>query len=390
MLNTIRSYLKQNNIDAWVIYDFAATNPAYLRLIGNTFSTRKSFLIVSTVDAPMLICHIIDLPGIQKNSGPIQFTYKPYRTWQEMFDLLGNSLKNKNRIIMEVSHDGLMPRSSFADYGTVCLIKRFVNEILPSADLFQLLTATFDGDSLILHRQAAAAIDKIKDEAFAKISQDVRINGFSDEYDVQQFILERFRQEKLVTDSAPIVAIGENAISPHYEPTQHQHSKIKPGDLVLIDLWAKYALPNSVFADITWMGFVGDTIPSKIQNVFDTVKTAIDHALSFLTSELPVRDVCGYEVDDVCNQYLRKQGYGNYIVHRTGHSISPGDSDHGIGVNIDNFETHDTRHIINNIAFSLEPALYLPEFGLREEINVYIQNRQPYVYTPRQNKILLL
>lgn len=390
MLEKIKAYLAENGADAWVIYDFAAANPAYIRLVGNTFSTRKCFLIIGADGDAVIVCHVIDLPGIQASKKAIKFRYEAYRTWQEMDRLLENNLSGKKRVMMEISDNGLLPRSSFADYGTVCSVKRFVEEVVSSADLFQSLSATFEGESLCLHKRAAEAVNAIKDEAFAKISKDVRQKGFADEYEVQQFILERFRQEGMVTDSAPIVAIGKNANSPHYEPTEENHSLIKKGDLVLIDLWAKYDRPDAVFADITWMGYVGSAVPAAVQKVFDTVKTAIDRALAFLERELPRRDVCGYEVDDVCNRYMTEQGYGEYIVHRTGHSISLGESDHGVGVNIDNFETHDTRRIIEHVAFSLEPALYLPEFGLREEINVYIDGKKPHVYTPRQEKIILL
>ena len=390
MLEKIKEYLAKNCIDAWVVYDFAATNPAYIRLIGATFSTRKCFVVIGSDGDAVIICHVIDLPSIQRNKKEISFRYDVYRTWQEMDALLKKNLRGKKKVMMEISENGLLPRSSFVDYGTVCSIKRFVEEVVSSADLFQILTATFEGQSLILHQQAAKDVNEIKDEAFRKISEDIQKKGFANEYEVQQFILKRFKDNKMVTDSAPIVAIGRNANSPHYEPTAEKHSLIKKGDLVLIDLWAKYDRDDAVYADITWMGYVGNSVPPVIQKVFNIVKTAIDRALEFIERELPQRDIYGYEVDNVCNRYMTEQGYGQYIIHRTGHSISLGESDHGVGVNIDNFETHDTRHIINNIAFSLEPALYLPEFGLREEINVYINDRKPCVYTPRQERILLL
>lgn len=388
MFETIKDYLAKHNIDAWVIYDFASTNPAFTKLVGNAFSTRKCFLIFDG-KYKILICHIIDMPGLQKLVDGT-FIFKPFRTWKEMDSILKQTLSKYNRVMMEISDNGLMPRSSYADYGTVCSIKRFVNEVVSSADMFQSLTAPFYGESLDSHIRAAKLVDEIKNAAFAKISSDIQTRGYSDEYEIQQFILAKFAENDMITDSAPIVAIGKNANSPHYEPSINEHSHIVNGDLVLIDLWAKFSGANNVFADITWMGFVGESIPQHIQRVFDVVKTAIDLALEFLERELPKRKVCGYEVDDICNNYITSQGFGDYIVHRTGHSISLGESDHGVGVNIDNFETHDTREIIDNIAFSLEPAIYMPEFGLREEIDVYIDNRRPVVYTPRQEKILLL
>ncbi len=388
MFDTIKDYLIKNNIDAWVIYDFASTNPAFTKLVGNAFSTRKCFLVLDR-QSKILICHIIDKPALQKLVDK-SFIFKTFRTWKEMDYILQDTMSTYKCVMMEISDNGLMPRSSYVDYGTVCSIKRFVNEIVSSADMFQKLTAPFSGKSLDSHIKAAKIVNEIKNEAFKKISTDIKLHGYSDEYEIQQYILKKFTENDMVTDSSPIVAIGKNASSPHYEPSTNVHSRITKGDLVLIDLWAKFNGTDNVFADITWMGFVGNVIPKQIQHVFNVVKKAIDLALEFLEEELPKRRVCGYEVDDICNNYITSQGFGDFIVHRTGHSISLGESDHGIGVNIDNFETHDTREIINNIAFSLEPAIYMPEFGLREEINVYIDNKHPIVYTPRQKKIVLL
>lgn len=390
MLKTIRQYLKKNSIDAWVIYDFASSNPAFVNLIGKVFTTRKCFAIIDAEEKIKFLCHIIDVPAIKQSNRSSEFEYFTFRTWQELDDLLAEKLSNYKTIMMEISENGLLPRSSYVDYGTVSSVKRFVPNIVSSADLFQVLSATFSGESLELHKKAALTVDRIKNEAFAKISRDIKEKGYSDEYEIQQFICDKFRENGMVTDSNPIVAIGENANSPHYEPTLEQHSKIKCGDLVLIDLWAKYDTPLGIFADITWMGYVGKNVPEKMQQVFEIVKKAIDLALEFLEKELPRRKVYGYEVDDICNGYISSQGYGQYIVHRTGHSISLGDDDHGVGVNIDNFETHDTRSIINNIAFSLEPGIYMPEFGIREEIDVYISEDKPHVFTPRQKEIVLL
>lgn len=390
MLKEIKEQLKNSGAQAWVIYDFASSNPAYVSLFGKGFSTRKCFAVIDREDENLVICHTIDLVGVQKSPMISQFKVITYNTWQQLDGILENVLSKYDVVMMEISENGLLPRASYVDYGTVCSVKRFVKEVISSSDMFQYLAARFDGESLELHKKAARLIDCIKDEAFALISKTVRERGSVSEYEVQQFILRRFAQNDMVTDSVPIVAIGKNANSPHYEPSEKNHSLIRKGDLVLIDLWAKIDRPNAVFADVTWMGYVGETVPAEIQKAFDTVKTAIDKALAFLESELPRRKVCGYEVDDVCKNYLIEQGYEQYILHRTGHSMSVGDSDHGIGVNMDNFETHDTRSIMNGIAFSLEPGIYTPQFGLREEIDVYIQDNKPMVYTPRQKEIVLL
>lgn len=390
MFDLIRRELTSAQADAWVIYDFGSNNPAFVKVAGRCFTTRKCFAVIDRFGAKKIICHSIDLFSVQHSEAMVDFEIIPYSTWQHLEQVLGNVLGSYSRVMMEISENGMLPRSSFADYGTVCLIKRFVRDVIPSADLFQSLTAAFDGEELEYHIKAAQAVDAIKDEAFAYISRKIADCGECSEYEVQQFILRRFGEHNMISDESPIVAVGSNANNPHYEPTADKHSMIRRGDLVLIDLWAKHDLPQGVYADITWMGFVGEQVPRDVQKAFDTVKGAIDRTLEFLEQTLPQRPVCGYEVDEVCSGYLKEQGYGQYILHRTGHSISPGDRDHGMGVNIDNFETHDTRHIIDKVAFSVEPGIYTPDFGVREEINVYIKDRRPYVYTPRQKEIVLL
>lgn len=390
MLEAIVTSLLESNVDAWVIYDFASQNPAFVSIFGKNFSTRKSFAIIDKNMNNYLICHSIDAFGIVKSEVCKQFTLMTYNTWQQLDSMLSSVLSKYDTVMMEISENGLLPRSSYVDYGTVCSIKRFVKNIVSSADVFQKIAATFSGESLEYHKRAAVMVNTIKDEAFNLISSTIRTRGSISEYEVQQFILKRFAENGMCTDSSPIVAIGKNAASPHYEPTESNHSQIRKGDLVLIDLWAKYDSPSAVFADITWMGYVGNCVPAKYQEPFEIIRTAIDRALKFLERELPLRKVAGYEVDDICNSYIKGCGYGDFIVHRTGHSISIGSSDHGIGVNIDNFETHDTRTIIDGVAFSLEPGIYTAEFGIREEINVYINNGKPHVFTKRQNDIILL
>ncbi len=390
MLKKIKNYLKKSEAQAWVIYDFASGNPAYRALLGSSFSTRKCFVVIDEGDVSAIVCHVIDAPGISKANANGEYTVYTYKTWQELDGYLKTILSPYDTVMMEISENGLLPRASYADYGTVCSVKRFVKNVISSANLFQVLTAAFDGESLEYHKKAALVIDKIKDEAFALISKDIKEKGYSDEYEIQQYICSRFANEGMVTDGPPIVAAGKNGNSPHYEPTKEVHSRILPGDSVLIDLWAKFDRPDAVFADVTWMGYVGKEVPKALDKAFSTVHKAISAALAFLEENLPLREVYAYEVDDVCNRILTENGYGEYILHRTGHSISLGESDHGVGANMDNFETHDTRAVIEGTAFSLEPAVYLPDFGLREEINVYIENGKPMVYTPRQDSIILL
>jgi len=390
MQTKIKKIMAQHNVDAWLMYDNSGTNPLFLQIFGKLFLTRRCFVVFDVAKRPCVICHVIDMACFKMCRNQNEFDYINYTTWQEMFEILKNKLKMYNIVALDICDNGVLPKVAYADYGTVCLVKQYAKNVVSSANLFQELNATFDGQSLELHKKACVLVNQIKDEAFALISKQVKENGFSDEYTIQQFIMQRFKEENLVTDSEPIVAIANNSKNPHYAPTQDNFCKISKGDLVLIDLWAKLDVPNSVFADITWIGYVGQCVPQEIRNIFDIVKTAIDKTLDFLACELPKRKVCGYEVDDVCREVINRSGFGKYFIHRTGHSISIGESDHGVGVNMDNFETHDERNLINNICFSIEPGIYTESLGVREEINVYIQDNKPIVTTLRQDKIVLL
>lgn len=209
------------------------------------------------------------------------------------------------------------------------------------------------------------------------------------EYDVQQFILQRFAAANCITDSAPIVAVNANASNPHYAPTASVYSPIRPGDVILIDLWAKQKTPRAVFADITWMGFAGAEPPERVQHVFDTVREARDRGVDFLRQNWQAgKPVKGYEVDQIVRQYITEANFGDYFVHRTGHSL--GAEVHANGVNIDSYETRDSRAIIPGVAFSIEPGIYLPEFGVRSEINVYLGDNGPEIHTEPQRALVTL
>jgi len=199
----------------------------------------------------------------------------------------------------------------------------------------------------------------------------VRAEGEVQEAAIADFIRSRFREQELVADDGPIVAVNANSGNPHYEPKPEQSSPIRRGDFVLIDLWAKLGRPRAVYYDVTWTGYLGAEPPPEIQNVFSIVREARDRALEFADAAMrEKRGVAGFQVDDVARQYIREQGYGDAFVHRTGHSI--GEEVHGAGVNLDNLETRDDRLIIPRICFSIEPGVYLPEFGVRSEINCYV------------------
>jgi Xaa-Pro aminopeptidase len=229
-------------------------------------------------------------------------------------------------------------------------------------------------EQLESHYFAGRLVDAIRREAFEQISDRLRANAPVQEIEIAEFILGRFAEQGLVTDSTPIVGVNANASNPHYAPTREASSPIRPGDLVLIDMWAKLDRPGAVYYDITWTGFCGPQPPSEMQNVFEVVRDARDCAVDVVRSAIAEkRPLCGWEVDDAARGHIRQKGFGDYFPHRTGHSI--GEEVHGNGANLDNLETHDERPIIPRTCFSVEPGIYLEKFGIRSEINCYVSEK---------------
>lgn len=388
MNELIKEFLIKENIDAWVIADYECKTPSLLSLIGKRFLTRKCFIVIPKIGKSFIIAHFIDKQYLLDLSS--DYDLRIYKNWNEMTLLLKEGLLGYKKIMMDISENGLMPRVSSADYGTVCMIKEIVPEIVSSCDLLQHLSSVVKDDAWESEIRACSMCDKIKDEAFDFISKKFINKEEVTEYDVQQYIMERFKQEGMVTDEDIIVSVNGNAGNPHYAPTKELHSPIKEGDIVLIDMWAKYDEDCGVFGDITWVGVVGDKIPPKFQIIFDVVKNAVQIALDFLEKNIPVRDVYGYEVDRLVRDYIISEGYGDYFIHRTGHNICIDSSCHGSGVNLDDYETHDTRKIIDDISFSIEPGIYMEDMGVREEINVHIMERKVIVPTKIQKEIILI
>lgn len=385
-----KNYLRSAKADAYVIVDYENRVPTLVSLLGQKMLTRKIFLVIPAEGRPYLICHAIDTVFLQDEKTKKTFDLQVYRTWQEMLELEKKCFGSYHKILMDISQDGLLPRVSLADYGSVSFIKGLGIEIVSSADLLQRFSALYSSRAHTLQLEADRFALEIKDEAFRKIKEDIVTKGQSDEYAIQQFIAARFHAEGMVYDDPPIVAVNHNASNPHYGPTESVHSPIKKGDSVLIDMWAKMNDPEGVYADITWMGYVGEKVPEIYANRFSILKKAIDSAVLFLQKELPLRRVEGYEVDALVREKITNAGFGEYFIHRTGHNIAVDVSPHGPGVNIDDYESHDTREIIDGVTFSLEPGIYAPDFGMRSETNVYIEKRQPVVVAGRQNKVIAI
>ncbi len=384
----IREALTKEGADAWVIVDYENRNKTLVEFLGNRMLTRKIFLVFPLDKKPFIICHSIDTVFLRDEEINKTFDLKVYHTWQEMLDIEKKEFAEYKKVLMDISEFGLLPRISLADYGSVEFVKSLGIEVASSGNLLQRFSALYSDRAYELQLLANKKTLMIKDEAFAKIKELILKNGETSEYEIQKFICDRFHEEGMVYDDPAIVAIGKNASDPHYGPSEEVSSPIRKGDLVLIDMWAKMDDPEGVYADITWMGYVGEEVPEVYAKRFEILKKAIEADFEFLKNELPKRAVAGYEVDQISRDYIKEAGFAEYFVHRTGHNIAVDVSPHGPGVNIDNYESHDTREIIDGVTFSLEPGIYAPDFGMRSETNVYIKDRQPIYVAGHQEEII--
>ena len=387
-IKEIQKLIALEGADAWVMVDYENRNPAMTSLLGPKMLTRKIFMVIPAEGKPYLITHIIDTVYLKDKETSKSFDLHVYKTWEEMLALEKKDFLAYKTVLMDVSENGLLPRVCLADWGSVSYIASLGINIKSSQNILQSITAVYSDRGYELQLEACSLTLAIKDEAFRKIRELIEEKGETDEYEIQQFIAKRFEEEGMVFDEAPLVAIGKNASNPHYSPTKDIHSRIKEGDLVLIDMWAKMNDPEAIYADITWMGYVGKKVPAKYQKRFDIVKGARDAVISFLKKEIPARKVMAFEADDVARNYITDAGFGEYFVHRVGHNIAADVSPHGSGANLDNYETHDTRYLLEGTSFSDEPGIYAKDFGMRSETNLHIINGELEVVAGLQEEII--
>lgn len=380
----------QPGLDGWLFYDFRHLDPIAYRVLlldASLHVTRRWYYWIPAEGAPIKLQHRIEphvldgLPGEARS----------YVSWREQQAILDSILHSANRIAMQYSPMNAIPYLSRVDAGTIDLVRSLNVEVVTSADLVQQFEAVWDETQLTSHRVAAEGLRAIVDEAFGFVGTSLAEQRELTEYKLQQYILSRMQARGLVTSSPPIAAVNAHSADPHYGPSSEGAAPIRPGDLVLIDLWAKQPGPGAVYADITWTGYVGQVVPARHQNVFQIVRQARDAAVTFVQSQ--VRGGAfpyGWEVDDVCRQVIQDAGYGKYFVHRTGHSI--GEEVHGNGANIDNLETQDARRLLPCTCFSIEPGIYLPEeFGIRSELDVYLSSHDAMVYgQPVQTELVAI
>jgi Xaa-Pro aminopeptidase len=382
----IQTFLSEHDLDGWLLWDFRGQNPTAIAALGlgGHMLTRRFAYFVPREGEPVFLVHKIEAGSVPRPAG----TLATYAGWVELRTLLERILRGRHRVAMEYCPLGAIPYLSRVDAGTVELVRSFGVEVVSSADLVQHFLCRLDARQIESHARAALVLDRVKDEAFRAIGERIRAGRPALETEVQGWISEMFAKAGLVTDHPAIVAVDAHAGDPHYVPRADVAKPCAEGSLVLLDLWGKENDASAVFADITWCGFAGSSVPPRIAEVFDVVVAGRDVGLETVRKATAERRrLEGWEVDRAVRDFIAARGFGDFFVHRTGHNIGAA-ADHGDGANLDDFETHDTRALVEGLCFSIEPGVYLPEFGIRSEIDVVIEADGAKVYTPPQRELV--
>jgi Xaa-Pro aminopeptidase len=389
-LGAVQQSLREDGLDGWLLYDFHGSNPIAARLLGTAhggkMTTRRWFYLVPATGAPRGLVHAIERHTLDALPGEIAI----YAGRQQFDARLTQLLSGIRRVAMEYSPECAIPYVSRVDAGTIEAVRKRGVDVQSSADLIQRFEAVWDDEALATHRAASAALYRVKDRAFEVMAQRCRDGVATTEFDVQQLMAGWFSDEGLVSDSNPVVAAQENAGNPHYLPTADRTRAIGRDELVLLDLWGKMAgNPAAVYADITWVGFTGGGVPDEMDRAFAAVAGARDAAAELAhRSAVDQTDLRGWQVDRAARMVLESAGYGEQILHRTGHSL--GHDVHGNGVHMDDYESHDDRRLLPGTGFTIEPGLYFSAFGVRSEINVFYGRHDAIITGPVQAGILRL
>ncbi len=386
-LSAIQHALRERNIDAWLFYDHHHRDPISYRVLGlpdGLMVTRRWYYLIPAKGEPVKLVHKIEagnldsLPGIKKQ----------YAGWQELFDGLKQMLAAHRDVAMQYSPNNFVFTISMVDAGTADMIRGLGKNIVSAADLIAMFEATLDDEQIKSHFAARDVIDAVTAEAFKEIGRRVR-NGGTHEHEIQQFFMEAFKRENMLADEPPIVAVNANSGNPHYEPSASRPVPIREGDFVLIDVWAKKNRPRAVYYDITWVGVVGKAATERQREIFKIVSEARDIGVKTVQDAVSAgKAIAGWEVDHAVRAHIKQAKYGDYFIHRTGHSI--GTELHSNGANMDDLEIHDERRILPNSLFSIEPGIYLPEFGVRLEVDVLVRPKSAEVTGKIQREIVTI
>ena len=386
-IQSLQTDLRAAKLDGWLFYDFRGRDPIAHRILNlpAAMRTRRWFYFVPAKGSPRKLVHKIESESLAAVPGETLY----YAGQDELRTNLKKLLARGKNVAMQYSPQNEIPYVSMVDAGTIELVRAAGAKVISSADLVQKYEACWTQQQLDSHLAAGQVIDKIVGGAFQLAAKNARDKKPFTEYDLKQWILKEFDAAGITTEEGPDVAVGSHASDPHYGPSPNNSAPIREGDLLLLDVWGKQKTPGSVYYDVTWVGYLGKTVPDKHAKIFNIVKNARDTAVDLIRSSIAAgKPLEGWQVDKAARAVIDKAGYGKYFFHRTGHSI--GESVHGNGVNMDGMETRDVRHLIPRTCNSVEPGIYLPEFGIRSEVNVYIGEREARVTGAVQQQILPL
>src|SRR5215472_9557433 len=371
----IQSALLERSLDAWLFYDHHHRDPIAYKVLGlpeSLMVSRRWFYVIPREGEPIKLVHRVEAGHLDSLPG----SKREYSSWRELQDNLQAIVARHRHIAMQYSPNNSIPLIGLVDAGTVELLRSFGKEIVSSGDLVARFEAAWTEEQIQSHFAARDAIDAILPEAFQQIGRRARSSGVT-EYEIQQWIAEAFRRENLITDDYPIVGVNANSGNPHYEPKPQGSARIKPGDFVLLDIFAKKNTPSAVYYDITWTGVIGTPNDKQVE-IFKIVSGARDAGIKKVQDAFASgHRIAGWEVDQATREHIANAGYGDRFVHRN-------------GANMDNLETKDDREIIPNTCFSIEPGIYLPEFGVRSEVNVLIRNGGAEVTGKIQKELVLI
>lgn len=383
MLDEIQAALRERKLDGWLFYDHHYRDSIAYRILGlraDLHATRRWYYLIPAQGEPSKLLHRIESTKLDSLPGDKRL----YSSWQEHEEGLGEMLGSCSRIAMQYSPRNAIMYVSLVDAGTVELLRDLGKTVVSSADLVSRFEATLTSAQIESHYQAQRKIDEILAAAWEEIGAR---SGKTTEHGMVVWLREAMRRAGLVWESGPNVSVNANSSDSHYEPSALDSAPIRPGDLVLIDLWGRVDAPDSCFYDITWTAVVGRGPTSREQEVFQAVVEARDAAIRLVEESFAHgRQIAGWQADDAARQVIREAGYAGFFTHRTGHNISC--NLHGNGANLDNLETHDERILLPYTCFSVEPGIYLPEFGIRSEVNMMTGPGRALVTGRMQSELL--
>ena len=386
-LQEIQAELRAEKLDGWLFFDHHRRDPIAARILGSRdgMNTRRWFYLIPARGEPRKLVHRIESAALDHLPGKKLV----YSGRDELESGLKKTLGRAKTVAMQYSPRNEIFYVSLVDAGTVELVRAMKCRVVTSADLVQKFEATWTPQQAESHRAAGRRVDKITQAAFRRAADHVRAGVNITEFALVQWMQGEFRAAGLVAEDGPNASVGPSSGDPHYEPKKESSRPIRAGDLLLLDVWAKLERPDSVYYDITWMGFLGPVVPERYAKIFAVVREARDSAVAFVRENVRAgKSIAGFEVDRVARAVIRKAGYGKNFVHRTGHSI--GRDVHGAGANMDDLEIHDVRRILPHTCFSIEPGIYFPEFGIRTEVNVYVDDGDAGTTGAVQQEILPL